>query len=494
MWAHVVKYGIVVVTAVFYISAAMHFDYTPDASYVSCRVATHVASGDGFVFNPNQPSAGTGGPVWTLIVAAGVWIGLDAPVVAKTFDLVFSCLALFGVYFLASVILRDKIAAFFAVLLFSVDAWVLRTSASGLGFSLPLVLVAVTLFYGFRRQYALASFVNGFVVLSAPLEGIALFGIMMLDAFAFWRGRKGLPARLIRSLAGISATVIPWIAYATLRAVPLGTETDIVTFTTTPVSGPSAGSELIWYMATGGVLLGVLLFGHCLAAVRSDWRLMAPSSFPLLWAVAALGLTLALSPEAMARTWVLVAPVIVIYGLLGLYYLSVFVIGPGPRSTVALLAVVAVSIAANQAVYHLKVVPEMNRTVVEMQEQVRPMAHWIRSRIASDETLVVPFVGMIGWVSGVRVVGDPRLWMADQESRAETPDEIAERWGQSLASGLAAAVVDRSASQTRLAASSLAPIRAWGGPGGMLYTVYADSARRALLVAPGTGHGSELRR
>ena len=491
-----VKYGIVVVTALFYVSAVLHFDYTPDASYVSCRVASQVAAGDGFQFSPGQPSAGTSGPVWTLILAAGVWGGLDGPVVAKTFDLVFSCLALFAVYFLASLILRDKIAAFFAALLFSVDAWVLRASASGLGFSLALLLVAVTLHYGFRREYALASFVNGFLVLTSPLEGIVLFALTMVDGVAYWRRTQALPAPLVRSCALFAIPILPWVAYAVIHSIPLAGDPRIVTFAGTPFSGPAGmglGSELLWLAASGGVMLTVLAAGHGMAAIRSDWRLMAPSSFPLLWAAAAVGLTLAVNPQGMVRAWILVAPVVMIYGLLGLYYLTVFVIGVGPRGTFALLAVVVLSIGANQAVYRMKVVPEMNRTVVEMQEQVRPMAYWVRSRIAPGETLVVPFVGMITWITGVRVVGSPMLWRADQESPGETGGNSVERLREMLASGFAAAVVDRSESQTRLAAPGSVPVRTWHGAQGALYTLYADSARRSSMLEAGGGTESASR-
>lgn len=483
-WARVVKYGIAVVSAVFYVTAVLQFDYTPDASYVSFRVASQLAGGEGFAFNPGQPSAGTGGPAWTLLIAAGIRLGLDAPIVGKTFDLVFACLALFAVYFLASLILRDKIAALIAALLFSVDAWALRSSASGLGNSLALLLAVVTLWYGFRREYVLASLVNGFLMLCAPLEAAALFALTMVDAFAFWRRMKAPPAAAIRSLAAISVVVIPWVAYAFMHSIPLGTDPGIVTFSAAPFLGAASQGDLIWYAASGGIMLTALVLGHALAAFRSDWRLLAPSAFPVFWAVAAVALTLALNPEGMVRTWILVAPVIVIYGILGLYYLSAFAIGPGRRSTLALMAAVVASIVANQAVYRLKVVPEMNRTVVEMQEQVRPMAHWVRSRMASDETLVAPFAGMIGWISGVRVLGSPALWVADGESSGGSPAPESLDWRR------AAVLVDRSGSGSRLASLGLVPVRSWGAGGGSLYTLYADSARRESMVGVHSGPGA----
>jgi len=317
-----------------------------------------------------------------------------------------------------------------------------------------------------------------------------------VDGVAYWRRTQALPWSIVRSCASLALSVLPWVAYAMIHSIPLAGDPRIVTFAGTPFAGPAgmaSGGELFWLVASGGVMLAVLAVGHGMAALRSDWRLMAPSAYPLLWAAGVVGLTLAVNSQGIVRTWILVAPVAMIYGLLGLYYLSVFVIGVGPRGTVALLAVVVASLGANQAVYRLKVVPEMNRTVVEMQEQVRPMAYWIRSRIGPEETLVAPFVGMIGWISGVRVVGSPMLWIADQESTEDTGDNAGQPLRDILASGFAAAVVDRSGSETRLAGPAGAPVRSWRGADGALYTLYADSARRSSMLAPGSGTESASR-
>ena len=496
------KYGIVVVTAIFYVTVTLHFEYTPDASYVSFRVASNVAHGEGFVFNPGELSVGTGGPIWSLILAGGIWGGLDAPLVAKTFDLVFACLALFAVYFLAYLILRDKVAAFFVVLLFSVDAWVLRSSASGLGISLALLLVVMVLWYGFKREYRIASFVCGFLILTAPMEGILLFGVMMIDAIALWRREKVLPGPVIRSVALALISVLPWLLYVIFTSGPTFTGPPVGTFMGTPLSGPSgesAGAALYWYAASGGVMIVLLFLGHAVAVWRSNWRLLAPSSFPLLWALLSVGASLLVNPGGLDRTWVLVAPVVAIYGLMGLYYLSMFLIGIGRKSTVALFLAVVMSLFANQVVYRSKVLPEINRTVIEMQEQVRPLAYWIRSRISSDQIVLAPFAGMVGWASGVRVHANASLWIADESSAQDEKAKDFELLREALSSARVAMVVDRSASETRLEPLNLVAVRSWdGGTDGVerrgtaVYTVYVDPSRRDSILGsdgrPGSQH------
>jgi hypothetical protein len=449
---------------------------------VSFRVASHIAEGAGSTFNPGEPSAGTSGPVWSLIIAAGVWGGLDAPLVAKTFDLVFSCLALFVVYFLAHVILRDKIAAFFAALLFSVDAWILRNGASGLGFSLALLLAVVALWYGFRREYLIASLVSGFLILTAPLEGLLLFSVMSLDALAVWIREKALPGPLIKAIALALVPVLPWVVYVLISSGSLFTETPVATFTGTPFSAPSEG-ELPWYAASGGIVMLLLLSGHAVAVRRTDWRLLAPSSYPLLWAFLALGASALLDPDGLNRTWILVVPVIVIYGVLGLYYLAMFLIGMGRRSTVALLVVIVASLVANQAVYRLKVLPEMNRTVLEMQDQVRPLSHWLRSRTGDDDVILAPFGGMIGWISRRRVETNPYLWNRSEDQQAGEGSGNVGRLRSALSANRASVVVDRSSSGNRLEWLGLASLRTWGHEGiarevggTALYTVYAKLA------------------
>lgn len=480
------RYGIVVVTAIFYATVSLHFEYTPDASYVSFRVATNLVDGEGLVFNRGELSAGTSGPLWSLILAGGVWGGLDAPLVAKTFDLVFACLSLFGVYFLAFLILRDKVAAFFAVLLFSVDAWVLRAGASGLGFSLALFLAVVSLWYGFRREYGVASFVCGFLILSAPLEGMLLWGVLMIDAIAVWRREGVVPARLIRSVALVLASVGPWIVYALHASASPFEGLPVESFTGTPFAGPAgegSGLSLLWFAASGGILIVLLVAGHVQAVRRSDWRLLAPSSFPLIWAFAAVAINVAFNPGGVFRSWVLVSPVLVIFGFLGLYYLSLFWIGIGQRSTVALLVVVVAILLANQIVYRAKVLPDMNRTTLEMEQQVRPMAHWLRARIDGTKPLIAPFGGMIGWITRTDVKTPALLWNGnDSDARASVH--------AASSSSRIAAVIDRSVSSTRLSSGALVPLRTWGSSGGegVSYTAYVDPALRDSLAVSGLEH------
>ena len=498
LWARIVKYGIAVVTAIFYVTVMLGFEYTPDASYVSFRVASHVAQGEGFVSNPGEPSAGTSGPIWSLILGAGIWGGLDAPLVAKTFDLVFACLALFAVFFLAYLILRDKVAAFFAALLFSVDPWLLRSSASGLGYSLALLLATAVLWYGFKREYRIASFVCGFLILTAPLEGVVLFAMMMLDAIAHWRREKQMPGPFVESTGLALVCVLPWVAYSFFTSGPYFAGPSAGTFTGTPFFGPSGEpvlEALLWCAASGGVMILLLVVGHAVAVRRSDWRLLAPSSFPLLWALAALGVSFIANPAALTRTWVLVLPVIVIYGLMGLYYLSMFVIGLGRRSTTALLLAIVASLIANQGVYRVKVLPEMNRTVFEMHEQVRPMAHWLRSKIDPQEILLAPFGGLIGWVSDAQVRTSASLWASERSNAQDTSAGGLEILRTLLNSDHPPAwVVDRSSSGTRLAGLNLEPVRTLDGGGiwtDVTYTAYAGQAVRDSVLRSAISIGSE---
>jgi hypothetical protein len=501
LWAGVVKYGIVVVTAVFYVTAFLHFEYTPDASYVSFRVASNIARGEGFIFNAGEPNAGTSGPIWSLIIAAGVWGGLDAPLVAKTFDLVFACVALFVAFFLAYLILRDKVAAFFAILLLSVDAWVLRSSASGLGYSLGLLLVVVVLWYGFMREYGVASFVCGFLILTAPLEGALLWAVMMVDGVAVWRREKIVLARVLRSTGLVLFSIVPWVCYMTLSGAFSTGSVNVGTFTASLDWGPlgeSRGQAFLHYAASAGVMVGLLLLGHAVVIRRGDWRLIAPSSFPLLWALVTVCVCLLANPAGVHRTWTLVAPVVVIYGLLGLYYCAMFLIGVGRKSTIALFLAIVVSLVANQVVYRTHVLPEMRRTTLEMQEQVQPMASWLRSHAPPDAVLLVPFGGMIGWITGMRVHTSALLWPADEPSSREGADADLESLLSQLPAGHASAVVDRSLSATRLTVLGLIPLRTWNGIGGDLgtthrqgYTVYVDSVSGVLPV--GSGRGFEPR-
>lgn len=59
-----------------------------DDSWIHLRFATNLASGHGFAINPGEPVAGSTAPLWTLLLAAAITLGVPGLVAAKGLGLV----------------------------------------------------------------------------------------------------------------------------------------------------------------------------------------------------------------------------------------------------------------------------------------------------------------------------------------------------------------------------------------------------------------------
>src|SRR5919108_3540092 len=55
-----------------------------DDSWIHLRFAENLATGHGFAINPGVPVAGSTAPLWTLLLAAAITLGLPGLVAAKT--------------------------------------------------------------------------------------------------------------------------------------------------------------------------------------------------------------------------------------------------------------------------------------------------------------------------------------------------------------------------------------------------------------------------
>lgn len=89
-WRLVLQYGIGVIVVVFYVTASLHFHYTPDDTYIYLQYGRNIARGEGISFNAGTPSYGMTGPLWGFLIAAGTKLSLDPYIVAKTLDIVFA--------------------------------------------------------------------------------------------------------------------------------------------------------------------------------------------------------------------------------------------------------------------------------------------------------------------------------------------------------------------------------------------------------------------
>lgn len=396
------RYGIVAVVVIFYVTAALHFDYTPDDTYIYLQYAKHVASGDGFTFNKESPSYGVTGPLWVLIVALGAVGGLDPYTIAKILDLVFASLAVLVLYVLASNVLKDRLYALCTAWIFSLDAWFLRWSASGMETSAAVLLSLASVLYVFRNEYLIASIVCGLLSLLRP-EGLLLFAVIQVDNFL--NTTDIIPARRVffRSLFLYGLIVVPWIVFSLLSFGSLLPNTlGAKTFDEFTVGSLIYVllTELRIIGATQGLLVLLVIAGFVIAFKRSGWKKVRLEAFPVFWIIGLLLFYVVSNVQVISRYLLLIIPFVILYGVWGLREILERWSANPSRTRLAFTLLLFVSAVQNQSVYRLLVVPHMEGFSLGMNECLKPIAYWLKENSDPQATVLTPDIGLLGYVSG----------------------------------------------------------------------------------------------
>ena len=483
IWANVVKYGLAVATIVFYATTLLHFSYTPDDTYIYLQYARNIALGNGFSFNAGVPSFGVTSPLWTFLISAGAWSKLDPFIVAKTFDLVFASLSIIQVFILAFVILRDRIFAVMAALLFSLDAWLLRWSGTGMETSMAILLTVLAVSYAYRNEYVVASFVCGVLTLVRP-EAALLFLVIQADNFVNTTDYKPV-LRIFVSSVGIYVGVLtPWLIFS---YVQFGT---VIPNTLLAKSGtfslPGVFETLIESFrvlsVTQLIPLLLLIVGVVEAWRSPQWKARRVELFPLLW-VAVLFFGYAVqNVQVVSRYLLPVVPFIIVYGLWGLKRITESWQLPTHRSIQVLLFVTILTVFQNQVVYQNQMIPHMKNFAAGM-NHLKPMAYWLRTNAPTEATVLASDAGLLGYVSEKYLYDTAGLITPSVRKSFEGVgyDEgmVQSRYAAAVWPDF---IVDRASSRARLRSDVIQPIMSVDFPGlglnkpdTVFYTLYRVS-------------------
>jgi uncharacterized membrane protein len=402
LWSLAVKYGVAVVVLVFCIMVVMHYQYTPDDTYIYLQYAKNIANGDGFSFNVGTPSYGVTGPLWALLIAAGIALHLDPYVVAKTLDLFFACTAILVLYHVAFQVLGDKRHAVLAATVFAFDSWFLRWTASGMESSFAVLLVLLCMLYVYRNDYALASLVCGVLSLVRP-EGALLFVIILLSRLISATDHRVAFRSMLLSVGLYLVVVLPWILFSSVHFGTIVPNT-VAAKSTAGMSFSEyafVATAIIKILGSTQALCGIALVAGLLLVLRTHgWKGFLPDRVAFLWILLLPFGYLVMNVQVVSRYLLLVSPLIVIYGLWGVQKVGERV-GLSDRTALrSIVYLVIASIGINQYLYRSTVVPHMNAFVEGMNTSLKPIAYWLREHTPEQTTVLTPDVGLVGYISG----------------------------------------------------------------------------------------------
>ncbi|MBU2471557.1 MAG: hypothetical protein KKF20_04035, partial [Bacteroidetes bacterium] len=212
----IVIFGLPVIVLIFYLSVVAHFDYTPDDTFIYLQFAKNITNGNGFAFNAGEPTYGTTSPLWTLSIAVGGFFGLDLLLTAKIIDVIAASGTLIVFFLLAFEILKHHLVALLATLAFSLNAWLVRWSATGMETSLAVLLTLLVILYAMQKEYSIAIIFAAILNLVCP-ETFLLTILVFIDIFPNSLDKKRAVKLISVGLFVFSVIVIPWLVFAYLN-------------------------------------------------------------------------------------------------------------------------------------------------------------------------------------------------------------------------------------------------------------------------------------
>jgi len=207
-----------------------------DDAWIHFQFARNLARGDGFSFNPGEPTSGSTAPLWTLLLATVYLLGGDFPAAGQLLSGVCFLAALAATYALGKRLTGDRRAGWLAGAVVAVNGRMVWAGLSGLETCLfaALSLLAITSHLSDRadHRYRLrTAALFGLAALSRP-EGYLLFALALADfalhiAYHASHTRHRVSrftshvsrftshvSRLLPPLAIFTATVLPYLIFS----------------------------------------------------------------------------------------------------------------------------------------------------------------------------------------------------------------------------------------------------------------------------------------
>jgi arylsulfatase A-like enzyme len=176
-----------------------------DDAFIAYRYADNLVHGQGWVYNPGEYNEGTSGFLWTLLIAGGISIGLEAETVGGILGSVFSVAILVATFLFAHYQLRREwawLSGFAPWIVLSTVAFPVWASS---GMDLPLFTLCITiaLMAAVRHRVGTATGASVAATLTRP-EGIIVAFVVFISTVRFLRTAR---TRWMVSLVGYGLSI-----------------------------------------------------------------------------------------------------------------------------------------------------------------------------------------------------------------------------------------------------------------------------------------------
>ncbi len=406
--------GLPLFVVIFYVTASLHFTYTPDDTYIYLQYVKNFIHGNGMSFNAGEPTYGFTSPLWLLLVSLGGKMGVDLYVAAKVMDLFLAAISIALFFILAYEMLRDVLPALLATIAFSFNAWFLRWAGSGMETSLGVMLVLLVFWYCLRNEYMMATVFTTLLTLVRP-ESFILLALIVVDIYINSNSKRRALKMGAAMVLLYTVFLLPWwiYAYVTFGSFIPNTALaksglnfqigDIVAtfWDTVQTFGLTDGLSIVLI-----AICGVIVFRRSKNETEQEemihFFLLRQSILVLVWVVGIIAFYCITGVNVVSRYLLILTPVTLILAYLLLQFaLRKLQLLRFVYPALALLTILVV--LQNQIVYRKVVLPGIEKFETGMQECLLPIGDWFRVNTPDGTQIVAADIGAIGYRSDKKI-------------------------------------------------------------------------------------------
>jgi hypothetical protein len=198
-WLRATVALLAIVLALVYLAAERRtgrLGFPLDDAWIHAQFATNLAHGHGLAFNAGEPSTGSTSPLWTVLLALPIALGVPVVAAAKTMGIVLAAIAAILAFDLARLLSGSTAAGGVAGAAVACSARLTWGAVSGMEVSLAVALVALTLVVFVRAEGErgwLWGLLAGIATLARPETGLLfpiLAGVVLASGSRIgWRAR-----------------------------------------------------------------------------------------------------------------------------------------------------------------------------------------------------------------------------------------------------------------------------------------------------------------
>ena len=392
-----------------------------DDAWIHFQIARNLARGDGFAFNPGQPTSGSTAPLWTVLLAGLYAVGGRFPTAGQALSAVALLSTVSAAYFLTRKWTSNRWTAWLAAAIVALNGRLIWAglSAMEVGLFTTLTLLALLVHRRNRERLRRTQAIDptffgeavllGLAALTRP-EGYLLFGMALLDtALGLAVHRRTGHRNTLLSLLGFAllfaAIVAPYMAFSRRTSGRWLPNTYHAKSTLSPrLSIDFLGAGAQYLILDNSLLVPFFLLGLILTLLRPR----RPGFLLGLWC-AGLPLAYAFLDASLYHHGRYLMPLIpcnAVLGMVGLLEARKLMAQRGSKwvrsSAVSIAAIVLIVVGTAWRLPTMGSLYAWN--VDNINDMHVDMGQWAREQTAKDAILALNDIGAIAYISERTVI------------------------------------------------------------------------------------------